>query len=170
MKKTFDIIQKIIFIMTNLIIIFLLGILIYHTFQVNIKKVKSEEVFNYTLFIVNSGSMKNEISINDIIVVKRTKEVEKNDIIAFEQQGQLIVHRIVEKKQDEIITKGDANNQTDEPIKYNQIIGKVVKIIPLIFIMKMIIIIVVFNIIIGIIKKYIDKKYILREGERKNEE
>ena len=162
MKKTFDIIQKIIFITTNIIIIFLLFIWIYYALQVNVNKVKKEEVFNYNLFLVNTGSMQNAININDIIIVKRTPELKENDIIAFKQDGQLIVHRIIEKSQNEILTKGDANNQVDEPIKYEQIIGKVIRIIPLKTIIQLIIVIVGINIILGVIEKHV-----LEKGEKK---
>lgn len=162
MKKTFDIIQKIIFITTNIIIIFLLFIWIYYAFQVNVNKVKKEEVFNYNLFLVNTGSMQNAININDIIIVKRTTELKENDIIAFKQDGQLIVHRIIEKRQNEILTKGDANNQSDEHIKHEQVIGKVIKIIPLRNIIQLIIVIVGINIILGVIEKCV-----LEKGENK---
>ena len=131
MKKILNIIKKTINILTNLTIIFFVIIWIYYTYQLNIKKVEEEKIFDYSLFIVTTGSMQNAININDIIVVKKTQNIEKGDIIAFEEDESLIVHRIIKKTQEEIITKGDANNQEDEPIMYEQIIGKVIYIIPL---------------------------------------
>lgn len=42
----------------------------------------------------------------------------------------IITHRLIEKNEEEIITRGDANNSEDKPIKENMIIGQVIKIIP----------------------------------------
>ena len=108
MKKILNIIKKTINILTNLTIIFFVIIWIYYTYQLNIKKVEEEKIFDYSLFIVTTGSMQNAININDIIVVKKTQNIEKGDIIAFEEDESLIVHRIIKKTQEEIITKGDA--------------------------------------------------------------
>ena len=153
MKKTFDIIQKIIFILTDIIIILLLGIWLYYTFQVHINKMPKEEVFNYTTFIVNTGSMADAININDIILVKRTKNIKENDIIAFKQDNGLIVHRVISVNKEAIITKGDANNQEDEPINLEQIIGKVIKVIPTKNIVLIILGIILLNIFLAILKE-----------------
>lgn len=166
MKKTIDIINKVIFIITNIILIILLIVGSYVFFQVHIKKRKKEDVFSYTMFVVKTGSMQDTININDIIIVKKTKDVEKKDIVAFEQDEKLIVHRVIEKDQDKVITKGDANNQKDEPIKFEQIIGKVVKVISMGFVIRIIIAVISFNIIIWLIEKYIDRKDVLKKGER----
>jgi len=165
-KKAIDIISKVIFIITNIIIIFLLIIAIYSIFQVHVNKRKKEELFDYTMFLVNTGSMQDTININDIIIVKKTKDVKEKDIVAFEQDENLIVHRIIEINQEEIITKGDANNQEDEPIKSEQIIGKVVKVISIKFVIQVIITIIIFDIILGFIKKSTDKKQLLKKGEK----
>lgn len=153
MKKTFDIIQKIIFILTDIIIILLLAIWTYYTFQVHINKVPKEEALNYTAFVVNTGSMADVININDIILVKKTKTVKENDIIAFKQDDELIVHRIINVNEEGIITKGDANNQEDEPIGLEQIIGKVIKVIPVPNIVSIIFGIILLNVLLAIVKE-----------------
>lgn len=171
MKKAFDIIQKIIYIITNIIIIFLLIIWLYYIFQVHVNKANKEEAFSHTLFIVNTGSMEDTIGINDIILVERTKNIEENDIIAFKQDGIFIVHRIVNINQDEIVTKGDANNQVDKPIKYEQVIGKVIGVVPIGFVILIIILIIGFNILLSFLEKYIDRNTNKEERRKtKNEE
>lgn len=153
MKKTFDIIQKIIFILTDIIIILLLAIWTYYTFQVHINKVPKEEVFNYTVFVVSTGSMENTINVNDVILVERTKNVKEKDIIAFKQDNGLIVHRIISINDEGIITKGDANNHEDEPINLEQIIGKVIKVIPAKNIVLIILGIILLNVLLAIVKE-----------------
>ena len=72
--------------------------------------------------------MEDEIQVGDYVFVKITKDVEEKDIISFVDNEDVITHRIVKIDEDEIITKGDNNNATDEPINKNQVIGKVVYI------------------------------------------
>ena len=170
MKKTFDIMIKISSIITNIIIIFLIAIFIYYNFQVHIKKIDKNEVFKVTLFIVKTGSMNPTININDIIIVERTKELANSDIIAFKQEGNLIVHRIVEKNENEIITKGDFNNQEDESIQYEQVIGKVVQVIPFGLVIFIIMTIVSLNIIIALITRYTNKNNYQKERRNTDDE
>lgn len=85
--------------------------------------------FGYTFFEVASGSMEPTLYINDVILVKITKEnLNKDDIIAFEQDKAIITHRIVFIDNDTITVKGDNNNTIDRPINRDSVIGKVVKI------------------------------------------
>ena len=59
--------------------------------------------------------------------MKIDKNVKNNDIITFYKDNSFITHRIIDYKDDEqIITKGDANNTTDKYITKDMIIGKVV--------------------------------------------
>mgnify|MGYP000242502502 CR=1 FL=1 len=60
-------------------------------------------------------------------------ELKVGDIISFRQGQSVITHRINEILEDTYITKGDNNNTTDdEPITYEQIEGKVEKVIPIV--------------------------------------
>ena len=136
----------------------------------HIKKIDKNEVFKVTLFIVKTGSMNPTININDIIIVERTKELANSDIIAFKQEGNLIVHRIVEKNENEIITKGDFNNQEDESIQYEQVIGKVVQVIPFGLVIFIIMTIVSLNIIIALITRYTNKNNYQKERRNTDDE
>lgn len=78
-----------------------------------------------------------QINVGDIVIVKEVKEEElkEGDIISFRKNDEIITHRIqeIEEKdnQTQYITKGDNNNTKDEiPVEYNNIEGKVEKIIP----------------------------------------
>ena len=117
MKKIFNIASKI-------ILIFLITVLLLYLFEIKVMREKYFNFFGYSFFEVLTGSMEDTINIGDLVVVKITKDIEVNDIIAFKQEGNLIIHRVINIKDNEIITKGDANNEEDTPIKEEQIIGK----------------------------------------------
>ena len=91
------------------------------------------EMFGYSIFSVATGSMEPTIKQNDIILVKAESEYYIDDIVTFPETGTnkktvYITHRIVSKRGDTIVTKGDANNAKDVAINQNIVIGKVIKI------------------------------------------
>lgn len=98
----------------------------YNFIQINVLNKSYTNIFGYTYFEIISGSMENEININDYVFVKITNKVKKDDVISFIDKDVVVTHRVVEINDDELITRGDANNANDNPIKKNQIIGKVV--------------------------------------------
>lgn len=119
--------KKIDFISIILIIIFL--IVFYCFAQLKILKRDYINFCGYTVFQVITGSMEDTIKIKDIIIVEITKEVEENDIITFKSGENFVTHRIINKDRDNLITKGDANNSQDDPIKLNDVVGKVIFVI-----------------------------------------
>ncbi len=93
--------------------------------------VKHPTVFGYSTAVVISGSMEEEIGVNDVVIIHRQKSYEKGDIISFHSGTSLVTHRIAEETGGGFITKGDANNTPDPDIvEYNAIEGKIVLIIP----------------------------------------
>lgn len=75
-----------------------------------------------------TGSMRPALDIgsNGIrIVPENPAQIKVGDIITFEKNGELIVHRVIEKGVDEegayFITKGDNNNVTDGKIRFEDI-------------------------------------------------
>lgn len=95
------------------------------------KENKPFNVFGNYISVVISGSMEPTIKTNDLIVYKKSKVYEVDDIIVFVVEDYLVVHRIIEKTEDGYITKGD-NNSSDDFYRYgyikkNQIVGKVTK-------------------------------------------
>ncbi len=98
----------------------------YSFIQLKILNKKYVNYFGYTYFEILTGSMEDEINIDDYVFVKITKDVKENDIISFYASDEVITHRIIKISDDEIITKGDANNAEDKPITNDDVIGKVV--------------------------------------------
>lgn len=115
-------------IFTCLLFIILI-LIIYGKLMIMFTDKKYPNYFGYTLFEVASGSMEPTLHINDVILVKITKEdLKKDDIIAFYGDNAIITHRIVFIDGDKLTVKGDNNNTVDKPITKDKVIGKVVKI------------------------------------------
>ena len=98
--------------------------------QVNILGNDKSSFFGYSLFEVQSGSMADTIEKGDWIIVKYSDEIKLNDIVTYKEGNDYITHRVIESYGEVFTTKGDANNTKDEPITSEQIVGKVVKILP----------------------------------------
>ncbi|QRG68112.1 signal peptidase I [Brevibacillus choshinensis] len=91
-------------------------------------------LFGNQLMVVLSGSMSPTFDTGSIVAVGPVdfKEVQTNDIITFKDpEGRTITHRVVEIKDDQLITKGDANDGKDtSPVTSDRFIGKVQYSIP----------------------------------------
>lgn len=87
---------------------------------------------NYKIFLVQSGSMSPSINTGDLVIVKPISKYQKGDIVTFLSKNNFsITHRITEIKNNEFITKGDANQVADqETVDINYILGKVIYTIP----------------------------------------
>lgn len=103
---------------------------IYYIVQIKVFKNDYSNLFGYTFFEVATGSMSSTIEIGDVVIVKITKEVNENEIIVYKDGESFVTHRLIEKKENKLVAKGDANNSEDKPITYEQIVGKVIYIIP----------------------------------------
>lgn len=98
------------------------------------------KAFGYQMYTVISGSMEPALPVGSLVYVKyqEPESIEKKDIIAFygsNESSSIITHRVVYNKKlsGEFVTKGDANKEKDmNPISYNQYMGKVVLMIPVI--------------------------------------
>lgn len=82
--------------------------------------------------VIVSESMEPEIKVGDMVLIKYTSydNVEIGDIIAYEHElngkNIIIVHRIQEKTNEGIITKGDNNTSVDNWIVTDKdLVGKV---------------------------------------------
>ena len=131
--------EKIINILLN-ILIFMFSIILlislYNNLQVKVFKKDYSDFFGFSIFEVQTGSMKPEINPGDWIIVKSAKEIKLKDIITYKKDGEFITHRVIGTYNSTYVTKGDANNSKDEPIDSKQIVGKVVKILPTFGILK----------------------------------
>lgn len=125
--------NKVIKIITNILIILILIITIFISYTyINLKLLKKDypNIFGYTFFEVTTGSMSPAIKKNDIIIVKLNTKYQKNDIVTFKSSKSYVTHRIIDKSNKNVITKGDANNTEDKIININKIVGRVILIIP----------------------------------------
>jgi len=92
-------------------------------------------VKNYSLGYMTSGSMEGTIGEGSLYVVKKTKDVEVGDIIRFDRGDHSnVVHRVVGKAPEGLVTKGDNNSITDQKAGYDfvdkqDVKGKVVKVL-----------------------------------------
>ena len=76
--------------------------------------------------IVVTGSMEPTINIKELVIIKEQKEYNVRDIVTYRDiNNNLVTHRIVSKVENTVITRGDNNTVSDEPIKMENIEGKV---------------------------------------------
>jgi len=87
---------------------------------------------NYKILLVQSGSMSPAINTGDLVVVKPVSKYQKGDIVTFLSKEKInITHRITSVQGNQINTKGDANQVSDQDfIEKKQILGKVFYNIP----------------------------------------
>lgn len=132
-------ISKTIEIILNIIIFLIFVLIIFASIYIVQTKILHKEyadIFGYTGFEVITGSMSGTIEVGDVIIVQITKDVTENEIIVYKEGNSFITHRIIKVNEQNIITKGDANNSEDKEIDREQVLGKVIKIIPNIAIWK----------------------------------
>lgn len=86
--------------------------------------------FKYFAVTIGSGSMSPNIDKGDIVIIKKVdaSKVEKGDILAYNHNGKMIVHRVVKimvvENKFYFITKGDSNNSNDAYIvNEEQVVG-----------------------------------------------
>ena len=117
MKKTIKLILS----------IFLIAISIYILYCKFILKQSIIKIFGFAFLIVTTGSMSPQINPGELIIIKEYTNYQVGDIVTYKVDDEhLITHRIIEKQDNQIITKGDFNNIVDDPININQIQGKVI--------------------------------------------
>ncbi len=80
--------------------------------------------------VVLSGSMEPTYAKGDLVIVRQADTAELSDVVVYQADNTLIMHRVVAKYGSSLVTQGDANNTPDEPIDAAQIKGVVVFSIP----------------------------------------
>ena len=163
-------------ILNILIILFIINLIL--SFEEN------THILGIYMFNIVSESMKPTLEINDVVVVKTCEatQLQKGDIITFQQDGRIISHRILDITKDKKIikfrTKGDNNEIPDSDlIPEGQVYGKVLfsikkigKIISYIQNIRGLINIVFFVIIVYILVSLRDKQKNTRKMKRKKYE
>lgn len=106
-----------------------------NVYTINASRIAGDTVpmpFGVGAAVVLSGSMEPELSVGDLLVIVRRNSYEVRDIVVYQDGRMAVTHRIVAISDDEVITRGDANNIEDDPITPEQIKGKVVLAVPFI--------------------------------------
>lgn len=75
-------------------------------------------VFKYYFLSIGSGSMTPNINTGDIVIVEKLKEneldkIDKGDVLVYQKENKVIVHRVTEVNDDTFKTKGDNNDEED---------------------------------------------------------
>lgn len=133
MKKFFKIVFNIVKYLYLFVLVIYLVFICIHRLSID------TSIFGYRLFTMDNNEMAPKYKYNDIVVVKEYNPDELkvgNDISYLGdccgQGGMIINHRIIkiDKESNKIITKGINSSLEDPEIKYKQVIGKVIGILP----------------------------------------
>lgn len=114
MSKSKD---KILTIITNVILIAALTLLAFagYTAFVNRNDPNNAYVLGIKPIYIKTGSMEPALLTDSIAIVKKCdiSDVQKDDIIVFRKEDKLIVHRVMDKEDGYVKTKGDNNEIYD---------------------------------------------------------
>lgn len=104
-------------------------IILYNIFLVILSasdQSKTTNMFGYSAYIITTDSMKPTLYSGDVVVVKKIKanDLKRGDIITFVKDSQVVTHRIVNKIEAGLVTKGDNNSIEDMyVVNDNEILG-----------------------------------------------
>lgn len=114
MSKSKD---KILTIITNVVLIAALTLLAFagYTAFVNRNDPNNAYVLGIKPIYIKTGSMEPTLLTDSVAIVKKCdiSDVQKNDIIVFRKEDKLIVHRVMDKEDGYVKTKGDNNKIYD---------------------------------------------------------
>lgn len=104
-------------IITDILVVASLLLLVFSVYTAYSFKENPENAYlmGYKPVFILTGSMEPTLRTNGVAIVHKATydEVEVGDIIMYEIEDKMITHRIVEKSEEGIITKGDNNNSRD---------------------------------------------------------
>lgn len=89
---------------------------------------------SFPMAAITSGSMWPILKTGDLIFIEGVRgkdEITVGDIIVYSnrENNTLTIHRVIEKRDDTVVTKGDANFSNDAPASYKDVIGKTFNVI-----------------------------------------
>lgn len=117
--------KKIIRIIFSIFISIILSLIVYYGIT---NKSLLIDIGGLSILTVSSNSMQPELTVGDIIIIKKCSDYKINDIITYSVDEQyLVTHRIIEKEGNNFYTKGDSNNVSDnEIVKIENVKGKLI--------------------------------------------
>jgi signal peptidase I len=83
----------------------------------------------YPIASITSSSMWPQLKEGDVVFIKGVsgkEEVRVGDVVVYRNERGFTIHRIIAMNDTTLTTKGDANNVDDTPIKYEQLVGKMI--------------------------------------------
>lgn len=118
----------------RVILILIMGILMGSSIYLLLSRMAGDNQlwlpFGYGAANVLSGSMEPTFSEGTLLIIKEAKETKVGEIVVYQADEELIVHRVVSVEGDIIVTKGDANAVCDRPFRDSALRGKVIAWIP----------------------------------------
>ncbi|HBG86036.1 MAG TPA: signal peptidase I [Marinilabiliaceae bacterium] len=68
---------------------------------------------------------------DDLVIVSPTnyQELKKGDIVVFEKNDTLVAHRLLDKQDGFLLTRGDGNRCADQALAYEKVKGKVSQVV-----------------------------------------
>lgn len=84
----------------------------------------------YPMAAITSGSMWPVLKQGDMVFIRGVhgeNDFTVGDIVVYRNSQGFTIHRVEKKQEQTVITKGDANNISDAPVKYEDIVGKTVE-------------------------------------------
>lgn len=86
------------------------------------------KIYGFSVATITSGSMKPQLQVGDVIIMKECESYDENDIITYKANNEyLVTHRIIERNGDNFVTKGDNNNTKDtNTVSIENVEGKVI--------------------------------------------
>lgn len=80
----------------------------------------------YGTVIVLSGSMEPALSVDDLVIVRKCEAYAVGDVVVYQSENSMIIHRLIAIDGELAVTQGDANNTADTPFPMTAIKGKMV--------------------------------------------
>lgn len=81
----------------------------------------------YPMASITSGSMWPALKTGDLVFIQGLSsktDIKIGDIIVYKNQKGFTIHRVIKLNEGTVVTKGDANNVNDVPVKYEEVVGK----------------------------------------------
>ena len=130
MKKTTKLLLKICKIIFIGVLLFAILLNMISIFKRLLLKEQMPLVLGYGNAVIITGSMEPEILPGDMVIVHSQNDYAIDDIVTYQGNNNPITHRIIAKTPEGYITQGDANNIPDEKVLKQQMLGKVIFVLP----------------------------------------
>ncbi len=120
----------------RIVIIVIIGVVLGSVvYTINAKRLMHDEFpmpLGFGVSVVLTGSMEPTLKVNELVFVVKADEYKEGDIVVYQKDNELIIHRIMLIDGDQVVTQGDNNPVADDPVPMSSIKGKLKFSIPFI--------------------------------------